>query len=78
MPQAQFMTDIEKIDTAYQAAMLGKAGDKEGSERLLKTIPMPPWLAKIIKEKVGLEFFERYDWNLSEVEAEFGPAFLSK
>jgi len=30
-----------------------------------------------IKEKVGLEFFERYDWNLSEVEAEFGYEFFS-
>ena len=78
MPQAQFMTDIEKIDTAYQAAMLRRAGDDEGSEQLLRTIPMPPWLAKIMKEKVGIEFFERTNWNLSEVEAKFGPDWLSK
>jgi len=78
MPQSQFMTDIEKIDTAYQAAMLRRAGDKEGSERLIMTIPMPPWLAKIIKEKVGIEYFERYKCNLAEVEVEFGPDFLSK
>jgi hypothetical protein len=25
-----------------------------------------------------LEFFTRYNWNLSEVEAEFGPDFISK
>jgi len=78
MPQAQFMTDIEKIDTAYQACLLRRAGDNEGFERLTRSIPMPPWLAKIIKEKVGLEYFERYDCNLAEVEAEFGPDFLSK
>jgi len=77
MPQAKFMTDIEKIDTAYQAALLGRAGDREASGRLLMTIPMPPWLAKIIKEKVGIEYFERYDCNLAEVEAEFGPDWLS-
>ena len=78
MAQAQFMTDIEKIDTAYQAALLRRAGDKEGSERLLMSIPMPPWLAKIIKEKVGVEYFERYNCNLAEVEAKFGPDFLNK
>ena len=78
MPQAQFMTDIEKIDTAYRAALLRRAGDHEGFSRLTRTIPMPPWLAKIIKEKVGIEYFERYDCNLAEVEAEFGSDWLSK
>jgi len=78
MSQAKFMTDIEKIDTAYKAAILRRAGDLEGGSRLTRTIPMPPWLAKIIKEKVGPEFFEKYNWNLSEVEAEFGPDFLHK
>jgi hypothetical protein len=31
-----------------------------------------------MKEKVGMEFFTRYNWNLSEVEAEFGPDYISK
>jgi len=30
-----------------------------------------------MKEKVGMEFFKRYNWNLSEVEAEFGPDYIS-
>ena len=72
------MTDIEKIDTAYKAALLGKAGDKEGSDRLLKTIPLPPYLAQIAKEKIGMDFLLNGGWNLSEVEAELGPDFLSK
>jgi len=78
MAQARFMTDIEKIDTAYQAALLGRAGDHEGFERLTKTIPLPPYLAKIAKEKIGMDFLLNGGWNLSEVEAEFGPEFLSK
>jgi len=72
------MTLEEKIDISYKACMLRRAGDHEGYSRLTRTIPMPPWLAKIIKEKVGLEFFDRYNWNLSEVEAEFGSDFLNK
>ncbi|MDR2942717.1 MAG: hypothetical protein LBV17_09030 [Treponema sp.] len=43
-----------------------------------RTIPLPPYLAKVMKEKVGMEFFTRYNWNLSEVEAEFGPDYISK
>jgi len=39
---------------------------------------MPPWLAKIMKEKVGVEFFRDGNWNLSEAEAEFGDDWLSK
>jgi len=41
-------------------------------------IPLPPYLAKIMKEKVGMEFFTRNNWNLSEVEAEFGPDYISR
>ena len=78
MAQAQLMTDIEKIDTAYQAAMLRRAGDHEGFERLTKTIPLPPYLAIIAKEKIGMDFLLNGGWNLSEVEAKFGPDFLSK
>jgi hypothetical protein len=78
MPQMQTMTDIEKIDTAYKAALLRKAGDNEGFERLIKSIPLPPYLAKIAKEKIGMDFLLDRGWNLSEVEAEFGPDFLSK
>ena len=74
----QAMTFDEKLAISNKACLLWQAGDKEGCSQLTRTIPMAPWLAKIIKEKVGIEFFERYDWNLSEVEAEFGPDFLNK
>jgi hypothetical protein len=78
MPQMQTMTDTEKIDTAYKAALLRRAGDHEGFERLIKSIPLPPYLAKIAKEKIGMDFLLDHGWNLSEVEAEFGSDFLSK
>ena len=78
MPQVhKTMTDIEKIDTSYQACLLRRAGDEEGYIRLTKTIPLPPYLAKILKEKVGVDFLLNGDWNLAEAEAAFGQNWLS-
>jgi hypothetical protein len=65
------MTLDEKLAISNKACALLEAGDREGYDRLTKTIPLPPYLAKVMKEKVGMEFFTRYNWNLSEVEAEF-------
>jgi hypothetical protein len=76
MPQT--MTLDEKLAISNKACLLWQAGDKEGYDRLTKTIPMPPYLAKIMKDKVGLDFLLNGGWNLSEVEAKFGSAFLSK
>jgi len=78
MPQAQIMTLDEKLSIGCKAAELWDAGDKEGSDRLLMTAPMPPYLAKIYKEKVGVEQLIESGWNLSEAEAEFGTDWLSK
>jgi hypothetical protein len=78
MPKGQTMTDEEKVDIAYQSCLLEQAGDKEGASRLLKTAPLPPYLAKVIKEKVGLDCLLSLGWNLSEVEAEFGPDWLRR
>jgi len=76
MPQT--MTLDEKLAIGCKVAELWKAGDKEGADRLTKTIPLPPYLAKVIKEKVSLDVLLNGGWNLSEVEAEFGRSWLSK
>jgi len=78
MQQHQTMTLDEKLAIGVNASELWKAGDKEGSDRLIKTIPLPPYQAKVIKEKVGLDVLLNGGWNLSEVEAEFGHTWLSK
>jgi len=78
MAQYQTMTLDEKLAVANKAGSLWRSGNKEESDRLIKTIPLPPYIAKIMKEKVGMEFFTRYNWNLSEVEAEFGPDYIGK
>jgi hypothetical protein len=76
MPQT--MTLDEKLAISCKAAKLWDAGDKERFSRLIRTAPMPPYLAKIYKEKVGVQQLIESGWNLSEAEAEFGSDWLSK
>jgi len=78
MPQIETMTLDEKFAIGHRAIALKQAGDYEGYDRTLKTMPLPPYLAKVIKEKVGLDCLLSLGWNLSEVEAEYGSAWLSK
>ena len=78
MPKGQTMTDEEKVDTSYRACMLLRAGDREGYSRLTRSIPMPPYLAKVMKEKMGAEYLINGGWNLVEAEAEFGSDWLVK
>ena len=78
MPKTQAMTLEEKLDISYKACMLRRAGDHEGYARLTRTIPMPPYLAKIMKEKMGADYLIDGGWNLSEAEAEFGTDWLSR
>ena len=77
MPNGQTMTLDEKLDIACRAAALSKAGDKEGYSRLIRTAPMPPYLAKVMKEKMGVDFLLDGGYNLSEAEAEFGSDWLN-
>ncbi|MDR2897649.1 MAG: hypothetical protein LBU99_02460, partial [Spirochaetaceae bacterium] len=72
------MTLDEKLAIACKAAALDDAGDTEGACRLIRTVPMPPYLAKIAKEKSGKDFLLNGGWNLSEAEAEFGNTWLSE
>ena len=76
MPQT--MTLDEKLAISGRAIKLKEAGDREGYYRLMKTAPLPPYIAKVIKEKVGLDCLLKTGWNLSEAEAEFGSDWLSK
>jgi len=76
IPYAETMTLDEKLAISCKAAELRKAGDKEGATRLMKTAPLPPYLAKVIKEKVWLDVLLSIGWNMTEVEAEFGLDWL--
>ena len=78
MTQTQTMTLDEKLAISNKAFSLLDAGDREGYMRLIKTAPMPPYLAKVAKEKIGADFLINGGWNLSEAEAEFEQDWLSK
>jgi len=75
MPQT--MTLDEKLAISMKACALYHAGDEEGFSRVIRTAPLPPYLAKVMKEKIGLDFLLKSGWNLSEVEAEYGRDWLS-
>jgi hypothetical protein len=78
MPQAQTMTFDEKLALSNKACLLSQAGDEEGYDRIMRTIPMPPYLAKVAKKTMGVDFLINGGWNLSEAEAEFGSDWLRK
>jgi hypothetical protein len=76
MPQT--MTLDEKLAILCKAASLRQAGNEAEYDRLVRSVPMPPYLAKIYKEKIGVNHLINGGWNLSEAEAEFGQNWLSR
>jgi len=78
MPNGQTMTLDEKLTVSNKAIALKHAGDREGYDRLMRTIPIPSYIAKVIKEKVGGDYLIDGGWNLSEAEATFGENWLSR
>jgi hypothetical protein len=81
MPQTQIMPQEERAAIALKAFELKKQGKLEEYERMRKQIPLQPYLAKFVKDHIeyfGKDFFEKYGWNLSEAEAEYGPDWLTK
>jgi hypothetical protein len=78
MPQAQTMTLHEKLAIGVQAIELEKQGKFEEAEKMKRQIPMPPYLAKWAKKRLGADLLIKYGWNLSEAEAEYGPDWLTQ
>ena len=78
MPQTQTMTFDEKLAILNEAVALRKTGDEEGASQLIRSVPMPPYMAKVMKEKVGSDYLVNGGWNLAEAEAEFGFGWLNR
>jgi hypothetical protein len=78
MPQTETMTLHEKLQIIMKSVELENQGKKEEAMRVGKQVPLAPYLAKNLKDLVGLEALLKGGWNLSEAEAEYGPDFLSK
>jgi len=76
MQNTETMTLDEKLARTNRAFELLHAGDKEGYTRLIRSVPLPPYMAKVAKEMKGADFLVDGGWNLSEAEAEFGTGWL--
>jgi hypothetical protein len=76
--QAKPMTEDEKAATMMKVCKLREAGKEKEAHALQATIPIQPWLAKVLKEKVGADFLVEAGYNLSEAEAEFGSGWLTR
>jgi hypothetical protein len=73
------MTLHEELTILAQSYALDSAGKKEEGMALVKAnIPMPAWLAKIYKEKIGVDYLRNSGWDLSEAEEAYGHGWLSR
>ena len=78
MPQYHPMTQEEEAAIIIKAIELKKQGKPEECERMMKQIPLPPYLAKFAKDHFEADFLTKYGWNLSAAEAEFGSDWLAQ
>jgi hypothetical protein len=74
----KLMTLEEQADIMYKAVMLRKKGEEEEALRLIKSVPLPPYLAKIGKEVYGADFLVEYGYNLLEADEAYGKDWLYK
>ena len=73
----KLMTEHEKADIVMESIKIQETGDKEKAMELRRTIPMSPWLAKFIKDKLGASFLIDNGYNLAEAEVEYGSDWLA-
>jgi hypothetical protein len=72
------MTLKEELAIIVQIAELRKAGKEAEASALNRTIPLPPYLAKVAKEQFGVDFLITGGWNLLEAEAKYGKGWLTR
>ena len=73
----KLMTEHEKADIFMKSFEIQETGDKEKAMELRRTVPLPPYMAKFIKEKIGIDFLISNGYNLAEAEAEYGQDWLT-
>ena len=73
----KLMTENEKADTIVKSIEMRNAGQEDKAMELRRTVPLSPWLAKFIKEKLGASFLIDNGYNLAEAEVEYGPDWLA-
>jgi hypothetical protein len=72
----KLMTEQEKVEIFRESIKQREAGNMEAYHALSKSLPLPAYIAKVFKEKIGAEYLIQSGWNLAEAEAEFGLNWL--
>ena len=65
-----------RTQLGIRAIELEKAGKLEEGSKLIRSIPLPPYLAKLAKEALGSQGLIESGFNLSE--AEYGKDWLDR
>ena len=78
MPQARTMTLEEETAIGLKALELKKQGKLDEYMKMMKQIPLPPYLAKIAKDYFGADCLKNSGWNLTEADAEYGSGWLTR
>jgi hypothetical protein len=69
----------EEFAIGLKALELKKQGKMDEYWKTMKSLPVPPYLARVIKDKWKAgDWLKESGWNLSEAEAEFGPGWLAR
>jgi hypothetical protein len=74
----KLMTLEEKWDLLDAIKAAEDADDEAEAERLMRTLPLAPALARIAKENYGKEFLIEHGYNLSEANVEYGDGWLDR
>ncbi|MDR1468030.1 MAG: hypothetical protein LBT00_01910 [Spirochaetaceae bacterium] len=77
MAEKRLMTMDEKFAVLMKVDEQLKAGNKTEAVRMTLELPMPTYIAKVVKQYLGADFLVKGGYNLAEVEAEFGPDWLT-
>jgi hypothetical protein len=77
MPQTKEMPIEQKLAICAKARKMKAEGNEKESMRIMtEELPMPSYLAKWAKKRLGADFLINGGWNLNEANAEFGPDWL--
>jgi len=68
---------LMSLHDGVRSIELENEGRFEEARRVHRQIPMPPYLAKFLKDHLGSEALVQTGWNLAEAEAEYGTDWLS-
>ncbi|MDR1470208.1 MAG: hypothetical protein LBT00_13065 [Spirochaetaceae bacterium] len=78
MEQKRKMTTGERLDVLMKAEEYRQAGNEAEADRITLGLPMPLYMAEFVKKYFGAEALIKGGYNLSEVEAECGPDWLTR